>query len=75
MLCQCCIRICNQFFSGSFVDLVLGFETLLVALEFGSHMARFSAVDAERFLALLSVKASASAFESFCCDEPVETID
>jgi hypothetical protein len=43
----------------------LGFETLLVTLAFGSHMARLSAVEAEHFLALLSVKAFASAFESF----------
>ena len=32
---------------------------------FGSGMARFSAVEAEHFLALLSVKASAFAVESF----------
>jgi len=36
-----------------------------VTLAFGSHMARSSAIEAERFLAFISVKASASAFESF----------
>jgi len=36
-----------------------------VALAFGSRMARFSAVEAEHFLALLLVKASVSASESF----------
>ena len=37
----------------------------MATLAFGSRMARFSAVEAEDFLASLSVKASASAFESF----------
>ena len=37
----------------------------MATFAFGSRMARVSAVEAEHFLALLSVKASACAFESF----------
>ena len=37
----------------------------MATLAFGSRMARFSVVEAEHFLALLSVKASTCAFESF----------
>jgi hypothetical protein len=51
--------------SESFVDLVLGFETSLAAFAFGTCMAWFSALEAEHFLALLSMKASVSAFQSF----------
>ena len=36
-----------------------------MAFAFGSRMARFSAVEAEHFLALLPVTASTSAFQSF----------
>jgi hypothetical protein len=59
------MRFRHRVFSASFVDLVLGFETSLATLAFGSRMARFSAVEAEHFLAHHLVKASASAFESF----------
>jgi hypothetical protein len=65
MLCQCRIRFRHRDFSASFVDLVLGFETSLATVAFSSRMARFSAVEAEHYLALLSVKTSASAVESF----------
>lgn len=52
-------------FSASFVNLVVGFETVSVTLASGSRMGRLSTVEAEHFLALLFVTASASAFESF----------
>jgi len=65
MMCQCRICFRHRDFSTSFVDLVLGFETSLATVAFSSRMARPSTVEAEHFLALLSVKASASAVESF----------
>ena len=65
MLCQCCIRFRNRELSASFVDVVLGIETSLATVAFSSHMARLSAVEAEHFLTLVSVEASASAVESF----------
>jgi len=65
MLCQCPICFRHRVFDASFVDHVLGFETSLATLAFGSRMATFSAVESEHFLALLSDQASASAFESF----------
>jgi len=65
MLCQCRIGFRHRDSSASFVDPVLGFETSLANVAFSSRMARSSAVEAEYFLALLAVKASASTVESF----------
>jgi len=38
---------------------------MLGTVTFGSRIARFSTVEAEYFLVLVSIEASASAFESF----------